>query len=335
MTQPLVSVIIPVYNREKYIGEAIESILLQTYQYFELIIVDDASTDKTFEIINQYHDNRIRILKNKLNLGVSASRNLGIDNAGGKYLAFMDSDDISVPERLYKQVKLFEANRDVIICGSWIQLLNSQKIIEFKSKHSQIITSFLISSPVATPTVMIRRDIMQQERFKENLRFGEDYDLWSRVFWKGEIRNIPEALVIYRTHEEQLSVKNKEAQKVLDTEIKMRFLKRLNYSVEEFPDPLISVFFLFNKKIYLNDLKGFLKWLEKIKSLNKQQKLFPHKELVEVLEQIRAEVVNKIFFITTDIGLNKTWRLKALFLLSWKEMKNIIYKKGKKVLKIR
>jgi len=120
MSTAFISVIMPVYNRAEFIGEAIQSILSQTYKNFELIIIDDASTDNTLKVISEFtdDDDRILLLKNKKNEGVAATRNRGIEIAKGEFIAFMDSDDISLPQRFEKQVKIFCSHKEVIVCGS-------------------------------------------------------------------------------------------------------------------------------------------------------------------------------------------------------------------------
>ena len=115
---PRISVIMPAYNAEKYIREAIDSILAQTYTDFEFIIIDDASTDATASIVESYSDERIRFFRNEHNMGVANTLNRGLDLAVGEYIARMDSDDISLPERFAKQVEFMDTHTDVIVCGS-------------------------------------------------------------------------------------------------------------------------------------------------------------------------------------------------------------------------
>ena len=134
MNKPLVSVVMPLYNAEKYVGEAVESVLSQSYTNFELIIVNDASTDKSVAQVKRIVDRRIVIIENEKNLGIVASRNRGLALAKGKYIAVLDSDDIALPNRLEKQEAFLEANPEYGICGSYYHVINGngKKILSFK-----------------------------------------------------------------------------------------------------------------------------------------------------------------------------------------------------------
>ena len=122
--QPKISVVMPAYNAENYIREAIDSILAQTFRDFEFLIIDDGSTDHTVEIIRSYSDSRIRLYQNERNMGVAATLNRGLDLARGEYIARMDADDISLPERFAKQAAYMDAHPDVAVCGSNIILFS-------------------------------------------------------------------------------------------------------------------------------------------------------------------------------------------------------------------
>jgi glycosyltransferase involved in cell wall biosynthesis len=124
MNMPLVSVVMPLFNAEKYVGDAVESVLNQSYTNFELIIINDASTDKSAACVQGIVDRRIVIVENENNLGIVASRNRGLALAKGKYIAVLDSDDIALPNRLEKQVAFLEANPAYGICGSYYHVIN-------------------------------------------------------------------------------------------------------------------------------------------------------------------------------------------------------------------
>lgn len=209
---PLVSVIMPVYNAEKYLPEAIESILNQTYTNFEFLIFDDASTDKSFSIIENYalEDRRIICTKSKQNMGYVKHLNQGIKMAKGKYIARMDADDISCKRRLEKQIDFIECHLDVGVCGSWYKPLINRKevnIAKLPTNHDDIIARLLWASPFAHPTIMMRKNILDKFNYLYNEAYlpAEDYDLWVRLSAVTKFANLPEPLLIYRIHEGQVS----------------------------------------------------------------------------------------------------------------------------------
>ena len=169
---PLVTVLMAVYNGEKYLREAIESMLNQSYTNFEFLIINDGSTDSTEEIILSYRDERIRHMKNEQNIKLIASLNKGLDLAEGKYIARMDADDVSLPERLAKQVDFMERNLEYGLLGTWVKTLglNPDKEIHFKSGHDEIRFELFFHNYLHHPTVMFRKEIIK----KNNLKY-EDY----------------------------------------------------------------------------------------------------------------------------------------------------------------
>ena len=202
-----VSVVMPVYNRENYVGAAIESILNQTYRDLELIIIDDSSTDRSIEIIEEYKeiDRRIRVYRQQRNSGIPTVRNQGLELSTGKYIAFMDSDDVSLPTRIEKQVTFLENHTDIGVCGSWVKIMGKKPFVVWKYPimHSDIYAKMLFSSAIANPTVMMRTSALHQHdlQYDVNARFGlEDYDLWSRALPLIRFANIPEVLLQYRLH---------------------------------------------------------------------------------------------------------------------------------------
>ena len=321
--------IIPVYNRDKFIGEAIQSVLDQTYKNFELIIIDDASTDNTLNIVRQFDDSRIKIIRNKENKGVSYSRNKGISSAKGEFIAFMDSDDISEPTRLNRQLEIFYSKDNLIVCGSWLRLMNSDKLIKHKEYHDEIISRLLIHCSLSLGSVMMKSNILKKNRLNPDLNFGEDYDLWSRVCWMGRMYNIPEPLLLYRIHDNQLSGKNKQEQLKMDANIRLSLFKKLDYSSSDFSDTLIKKIFMFDSYISVSEFSNFLKWLNRLKELNKIQKIFPQEEFVVVIEQIRRNLIFKIYYRKSSIGLSKLWRIKSLRYLRKTEALQIVSKKIK------
>lgn len=216
MQTPRISVIMPAYNSELYIAQAIDSILQQTYTDFELIILNDGSTDKTPEIIQKYADSdkRIVFVNNRENRGLITVLNQGLDMARGEYIARMDSDDISMPERFAKQVAYLDSNPDVGVLGT---LIHGFDKLNAPGIQIPIVTVFdlLEKNYIAHPTVMMRKSLFD----KYNLRYNPDYihcedmELWSRMIFLTKIHNIMETLLMYRITGKNISIVNKQSQK--------------------------------------------------------------------------------------------------------------------------
>ena len=209
---PKVSVVMPVYNGSKYLVEAIESILSQTFDDFEFLIIDDGSTDKSLEIIKSYEDPRIKVIQNPQNLGISASLNNGIYSAKGEYIARMDGDDISLPDRFQKQIKFLDSHPEVIIVGSYMNIIGSlfNQKLRYPLSHDDIVNSMLTSNPMGHPSVMFRRLEVTQlggyRSMKEWNNGSEDYDLWLRMVGANyKLANLPECLMDYRIHANSLT----------------------------------------------------------------------------------------------------------------------------------
>lgn len=194
----------PVYNGEKYLNEAIDSILNQTFTDFEFIIINDGSTDRTEEIILSYTDERIRYIKNDSNLKISETLNKGIALAKGKYIARMDADDISHPERLAIQVGFMNANPEVDVCGTWIETFGVRKEVwKYPVTHEEIKAGLLFNSSLAHPAVLFRKKVFDCYRYQAENNGAEDYHLWVELIDNVVFMNIPEVLYKYRLHGEQ------------------------------------------------------------------------------------------------------------------------------------
>ena len=182
--KPLVSVIIPTYNRGWIIKEAIDSVMVQDYRDFELIIVDDGSTDNTPDILNSYRGD-IKVFRQE-NQGVSAARNRGLAAASGRFIAFLDSDDLWLPRKLRRQVDFFSSNPDACICQTEEIWIRNNMRVNPKKRHKKprgmIFEPSLALCLVSPSAVMIRRSLFEEVGgFDETLPACEDYDLWLRI----------------------------------------------------------------------------------------------------------------------------------------------------------
>ena len=209
---PHISVVLPAYNAEKYLDQAVRSILAQTFTDFELIIVDDGSSDKTLAIAHNLADPRIRVIANKENRGIPKTRNIGWKAATGEFIAHQDADDYSHPTRLEKQIAYLRKNPRVGVLGTNRQTINRQgKIRDHKPMPEQAVFDDLLHrNLIINGSAMIRRSVLEQaDGCDEWFPTCEDYDLWLRIAngiaW---IRNLPDALYVHREHDESMTAKD-------------------------------------------------------------------------------------------------------------------------------
>jgi len=264
-TQALISVVLPVYNGAKFIANAIESILDQTYENFELIVINDGSKDNTLEILNSYavKDDRIKIVSRQ-NKGLIETLNEGFSLAKGKYIARQDDDDISHPQRFEKQIAFMEKNEDYALCGTFYNVVTEDG--EFIRKHflpssNENIQKYLFDSCFGHGSVMIRKEMIQDMVWynKDSLHV-EDYDFFIRIAKKHKVYNIPEYLYDWCFRGESVSFENYKEQRTNKRAIQIMYDKSLSfqdakekalqsYTISEYNENLATVYLLENKKI--------------------------------------------------------------------------------------
>lgn len=218
--RPRVTVLLPVYNGEDLVGPALDSVLAQTYDDFELLVVDDCSRDNSVEVVSSYEDPRVRLVRNEENVGQVASLNRGLREARGEYVARLDQDDACLPRRLERQVAVLDAEPDVAIVGTWVDLYDAEGRLVRRMRGSiedqadflsLILTNQL---PLAHPSVMFRlAPVLEAGGYDVSLRYAEDQDLWRRLALAGhEARVVRETLLRFRLHEGQQSQRHAEEQ---------------------------------------------------------------------------------------------------------------------------
>lgn len=287
---PKTSVIMPAYNAEKYIGEAIESILNQTYKDFEFIIINDGSTDKTKDIILSYSDDRIVYFENKKNSGIVFSLNKGLEKSTGEYIVRMDADDISVPTRIKKQVEYMDANKDVGVLGTGICIfgenIKSHNRV-FTTNSDQLKAELIFNSCIAHPTVMIRSEVLKRNNLKYDARFAgaEDYCLWWEIAKLSKIATMPDILVKYRIHFSQITkTKDQRYFKIMNELLARRFsdigFEATESDKEVFMKYCLGDYASFTKK----DVKVFIDCLAAVLKCNKKNKYFVQTKLVKIFE---------------------------------------------------
>lgn len=244
MKDVLVSIIMSVYNGEKFLSEAIESILNQTYRNIEFIIINDGSTDESKSIIEKYlYDSRIKYLDNLTNKGLIYSLNLGIDKSKGKYIARMDCDDISYLHRIETQVKFMEENEDVVLSGSGVDII-FEGIPFYKKRINPIVdyeelkVKCLFNSCFTHPSVIIRREylIKNKLRYEEKYKNAEDYALWTNILPYAKCVNIKEALLKYRVVKQSVTRtanRDMNSRREVFKNIYLNYFKNLDIGINE------------------------------------------------------------------------------------------------------
>ena len=272
MADPKVSVLMSVYNGERYLREAIDSILNQTFQDFEFIIIDDGSTDRTKEIIRSYNDLRIRLFNNEKNIGLTKSLNRGIELCRGEYIARMDGDDVSLPMRLEKQVEFMMVNNDVGISGTWNRSIGQNVGVNdhYPISDSEIRCMLLFNNTFCHPSLIIRRQAIESNGLSYNsrLQYAQDYDLVVRGSEHFLLANIPEVLVSYRSHPDQIAMNKRKDQICAGDHVRTYQLQKLGIHPNSRE---LSLNFNFSD-LMLFPTKELVKesctWLEKMRSAN-------------------------------------------------------------------
>jgi glycosyltransferase involved in cell wall biosynthesis len=205
--RPQVTILTTTYNRAQYLREALDSCLAQSFTDFEILIVDDASTDDTGAILALYRDERIRVVRNERNLGMCSARNRGLSEARGELVAQLDSDDIALPFRLERQVAFMAAHPDVGVCGSWAEYFSPGHtyIWRFPTTVEEIRAQMVFHNPVCHSSTILRPDFLARHGLRFRCQVADDYDLWVRALDHFPVTNIGEVLVRYRVHDAQLT----------------------------------------------------------------------------------------------------------------------------------
>jgi glycosyltransferase involved in cell wall biosynthesis len=222
-----------VFNGSRHIAAAIESVLAQTYSDFELLVVDDASTDDSAAIMRSYDDRRIRVVQNRSNMGLTHSLNRGIELAEGIYLARLDCDDVCEPKRLEAQVGYLDAHPECAVLATRILMIDKEGATLGEWKHDRqaqtpasIRFNLLHTNCIAHSSVMLRRDVARAYRYAADQRHSQDYDLWLRICSDGlQIHKLAEPLVRWRLHDDNITARGQKRSGFRISGTKLRFLR--------------------------------------------------------------------------------------------------------------
>ncbi len=288
-----VSVIMPVYNAENFIGQSIQSVLKQTFEDFELIVIDDGSTDSSKNIILSFDDKRIQYLQNEKNMGVVKTLNKGISICSGEYIIRMDADDICEPQRFEKQIQFIEKNPGIGLCGTWAQVIDEKNKITGKIVNQTdpgfISISLLFSVPLIHPSVCFKSHLLKQNFYKE-VPVAEDYELWCRLNEQTRLANLPEFLFQYRWHTSNISKEKQDIQEQnKESIIKKELLKlslkpddetlrihRLSFTLYSFGNET-------KKRVSATELKQSGRWFNTLISANKKANRYDRHKFVAFL----------------------------------------------------
>ncbi len=314
---PKVTVLMPVYNGEKYLAEAIESILNQTYKDFEFLIINDGSTDRSAEIIQSYKDSRIRVVHNPKNIKLIATLNKGLELARGEYIARMDCDDICLPNRLQFQVKYMDEHPEVGVLGSRVRNVNEMK--DFISEPQRPLTHYgnqwilLFKTSLMHPTVIFRKKlVIDLGGYSKNALHSEDYELWSRLSEHTIIRQQPNVLVILRKHDSNVGKRYRDIQ--LKTSMNTSMLNILKIVDKKELTKIEDIFkFVRNRDFTLLDNIDVYKSLFNIyfkftlkNNLSQPERKWITNNFLSIISPIyKLSIIKQIYFIVRSINLQQ------------------------------
>lgn len=294
----------PAYNAASFLPVAISSILRQSYRDFELIVLNDGSSDHTPEVVLSISDDRIRFINNSSNQGLVGVRNELLSQARGEYIAWLDADDIATPRRLEFQLNAMEDRSDLVLVGGYVQPFAegssaNYRAWKYPSASDELKSRMLFDDPVATSATMIRRDVTIREnlQFRQDYPPSEDYDFWERLSAFGEMTTIPRILARYRIHGSQSSTIAHDSERRAVSLIQGRQLERLGIS----PDSSQKDLHLRLGLAEIRDpdeLKQVEGWLHRLLESNKERRVYPKGPFQQVIAYI---------WFRTCFGLWRRW----------------------------
>ena len=305
---PEISLIMSVYNGEDYLAEAIDSVINQTFKDWELIIINDCSTDTTSEILEKYAslDERIKVYTNEVNLRLPSSLNKAMTYAQGKYIARMDADDICLPERLEKQFEFMEENESVALSSCRFMTLKNGVISSGgcggKNDSESVKALLLVTNPILHPGIIAKADVIKNLGYDKNFTCTEDMELWTRFVLAGyKVEIMSEYLMLYRLHDKQITETTLEKQHrevvAIQRQYCAKLLEAMNDKQEAFY--ISGIYFRDNKDI--NEFCAFYKWLKKV---NNRTKAIDKEALNYAMFEILAEYKRR--------GISKTDLIKGM-----------------------
>lgn len=304
VSPPLVTVLLPAFNAANWLSAALDSVLAQSLSDFELLVIDDGSTDSTAELLGRYADTRLRVVR-RANRGLVDVLNHGIELSRGKYIARMDADDVAHPRRLARQVTFLEAHPQVGICGTWFRVRSTRRLSRVRTPtgHDEIAANLFFRSAFGHPTVMFRRSFLEESglRYDGAARHAEDFDLWVKARARTRFANIPKYLLEYRLHPGQTSAEYGQAQSRAAERVRLEQLAAMIPGATEE-----------EKRLHLRTCDGHLfdgtnellrarAWLDCLAQANRALGMFPSTAFGEALATTWAHCCQRARFSSSEV----------------------------------
>ena len=315
-----ISVVMPTYNTPvSFLKEAVESILRQTFRDFEFIIVDDGTTDESRQYLEGLTDRRIRIIRNETNIGITKSLNIGFREAKGRYIARMDGDDVSLPERFEKQLAFMKSHPNAIVCGTKTAKIG--KRMSAPKRGMEDMESYRVRMLFANPGPVHSTAFFDREKlnrfhilYDEELIYAQDYGMWMTISRYGDICVLPEVLGLYRVHSDQISKAHRQSQIRCDKMTQRKLLTQLlgnvtdeesdmhyRYSTGYYPDATLT--------------PQIIEWYDRILAANSQRKIYDQKKLKRRIVRIKRKLINQTF--TKEMSTGEKAKLLFRHLPFW------------------
>ncbi|SEM69178.1 Glycosyl transferase family 2 [bacterium A37T11] len=280
---PEITVFMAAYNTERYIGEAVESILNQSFEDFELLIVNDGSTDRTREVVLQFTDSRIKLIDNPSNMGLTYTRNVALTEARGNYIAVLDSDDIALPNRLKRQYDEMQSRPELALLGSQSFIIDSQGKLEDENLNIKVgaelvKVTLLFNNTYVNSSVMFKTDVFRELKGYREFAPVEDYEFFLRISDRYAVDNLDEHLVKYRRHDHNISKLKVEKALSLLKDIKEQQLEKLLVN----PDKKMAAI-LFWPDPEIHSLDEVLQMFILLKEANEQKKVYDDEIFANIL----------------------------------------------------
>lgn len=304
-----ITVIMPVYNGEKYLKEAVESILKQTYSDFMLLCIDDCSSDRSVDILQQFQDARIKVIKNEENRGIAYTRNRGLEMSETEYIAFLDDDDIALPYRLEHEIRYLDSHPEIQVVGGHQRQIDGHgndmnKQWSVCLNPDYICAYLLLNNTVVNGSTMVRREFIEQYhiRFKDNMCGAEDYLFWVECSLHGKIKNLDEVFLLWRVAGQN------ETFHMIDNHKQERFhalyyikdyaFRGNGFTIEEEEMKLLcKVFYEDASPQSIEELRELYRVLKKIATQAESLGLDNRKEVITMCRKRFGEKVGKAYFL--------------------------------------
>jgi glycosyltransferase involved in cell wall biosynthesis len=286
MKDPVVTILMPAYNCENYIGQAIKAILRQTFNDFEFIIINDGSTDNTKHVIQLHDDERIRYYENETNCGIIKTLNRGLDIAKGKYILRTDADDIAVDNMVFLLADFMESHNGYIVCGGQMKLIGSEKIFSYPEQNDALKVYTLNACPFSHSTVIFRKSVLDKKniRYEELFKDGEDHGLWATLLPLGKFHNLKKITLFYRESASQITAGNTYDKNYNETQDKIFSFQAKEYFELNPEDTKLYVKLIkAKKKVSLKELDQIGKVMVYVLRQNKSRGLFNNDLLKKML----------------------------------------------------